>query len=251
MTAIHIAHGAHRDPAGEKCTAEWRFILCQCERCCDAKAAGLKITDCPPCSPATIARVIPLVNDRLTDEGKQRMASRIPLIPSVGADADPAMVERVERRVALWCARSVEHLSTDPRVKACNDVTERWLAGEASDSELAEAAEAAGAAWAARAAGAAGAAEAAEAAGAAWAARAAWAAEAAGAAWAARAARAARAAWAARAARAAEAAWAADDALLDWLDRLLDAWAKIAADEGLMGSCDWLDPATFAQAGGS
>jgi hypothetical protein len=96
--------------------------------------------------------------------------------------------DREIRLYAVWCARRVQHLMTDPRSIAALDVAERHARGEASDKELAEAwAAAAAAAWTA-----------------AWPAAWAAAAEAArAAAWAAEAARAA--AWAAEAARAAEA----------------------------------------------
>lgn len=63
-------------------------------------------------------------------------------------------ITNVCRKFALDQARSVEHLSNDPRVKQCNDVTERFLAGKASREELDAAWAAAGAArdaaWAAR-----------------------------------------------------------------------------------------------------
>jgi hypothetical protein len=111
--------------------------------------------------------------------------------------------DREMRLYAVWCARQVQHLMTDPRSIAALDVAERHADGLATDDELAAAW---AAAWAARAA-------AWDAWDAAWAA--AWAAGAAAwdAAWAARAAARAAwdAAWAARAAaRAAwDAAWAA------------------------------------------
>lgn len=40
------------------------------------------------------------------------------------------------KHYALWCARQVEHLSSGPCVKACNDATERYLRGELSRAEL-------------------------------------------------------------------------------------------------------------------
>ena len=42
----------------------------------------------------------------------------------------------VSRPFALWCARQVEHRTNDPRVKACNDVNERFMNGEATQAEL-------------------------------------------------------------------------------------------------------------------
>lgn len=224
---IHIDKGGPDTSGRNRCAMTWRYALCSCARCRALREAG-EWTDMPPCAPPSMM-VVQGINDSLSDAGRQRLAARIPLIPSLALDADPDVVDRVERRAALWAARSVEHLSDDRRVRACNDVTERWLAGEATDEEVAAARDAA------------------------------WAAGAAGAAKAVRAARAARAAargtardaiWDAAGA----ATWAAalfDAALLDWLDRYLDAWAKIAADEGLMGACEWLDPADFVQVGGS
>lgn len=57
-------------------------------------------------------------------------------------------VDFFARRFALDCARAVEHLNPDPRVKACNDTVERFLKNKATENELAAgaAAEAAGAA---------------------------------------------------------------------------------------------------------
>jgi hypothetical protein len=57
-------------------------------------------------------------------------------------------VDFFARRFALDCARRVEHLNTDPRVKECNDTTERFLAGKATKGKLAAAGAAArAAAW--------------------------------------------------------------------------------------------------------
>jgi len=67
--------------------------------------------------------------------------------------------ERKVRLYAVWCARRAEHLNTDPRVKAANDVSERYANGRATKQELDVARAAvwaaawgADAAWAARAA---------------------------------------------------------------------------------------------------
>ena len=102
--------------------------------------------------------------------------------------------DREARLFAVWCARQVQHLMTDPRSIVALDVAERHANGDATDAELA-AAEAA--AWAAARA----------AAGDAWAAARAVRAAAGAAAWAAAGAAAGAAAWAAgAAARAAGAA---------------------------------------------
>ena len=43
------------------------------------------------------------------------------------------------RLFAVWCARQVQHLMTDPRSIAALDVAERYARGEATDAELAAA----------------------------------------------------------------------------------------------------------------
>jgi hypothetical protein len=73
--------------------------------------------------------------------------------------------DREIRLYAVWAARRVQYLMTDPRSVAALDVAERYARGEASDAEL-EAARAAAAAATARAAAARAAAG--------WAAEAAW-----------------------------------------------------------------------------
>ncbi len=61
-------------------------------------------------------------------------------------------VDGYQREMCLFavdCARSVQHLMTDPRSLAAVDVAERYADGLATDSELVAAGAAAGAAWAA------------------------------------------------------------------------------------------------------
>ena len=65
--------------------------------------------------------------------------------------------DREKRLYAVWCARRVQHLMTDPRSIEALDVAERHANGQATDEELSTAWDAAwdaarGAAWAARAA---------------------------------------------------------------------------------------------------
>jgi hypothetical protein len=58
--------------------------------------------------------------------------------------------DREIRLFAVWCARQVQHLMTDPRSTEALDVAERYANGQASDEELTAARAAAwDAAWAA------------------------------------------------------------------------------------------------------
>jgi hypothetical protein len=59
-------------------------------------------------------------------------------------------IDREARLYAVWCARQVQHLMTDPRSLAALDVAERHANAQATDDELAAASAAASAAaWAA------------------------------------------------------------------------------------------------------
>ena len=70
--------------------------------------------------------------------------------------------DKEARLYAVWCARQVQHLMTDPRSLSAPDVAERHANGEATDQELAAACVAASAAaWSAASAAAWSAAEAA------------------------------------------------------------------------------------------
>ena len=58
------------------------------------------------------------------------------------------LTDRELRLFAVWCARQVQHLLTDPRSVSAIDVAERYANGEATDEELAAAGdEAWAAAW--------------------------------------------------------------------------------------------------------
>ena len=57
--------------------------------------------------------------------------------------------DREKRLYAVWCARQVEHLNSDPRVKACNDVAERFANGLCTIHDLEASRAAARDAWAA------------------------------------------------------------------------------------------------------
>lgn len=47
--------------------------------------------------------------------------------------------DRDLRLFAVWCARQVEYLNDDPRVKQCNDISERFANGLVTSEELAAA----------------------------------------------------------------------------------------------------------------
>jgi hypothetical protein len=105
-------------------------------RACDPCADGWKKL-IAACGTSDDAHVVDL-RDILRSNGPQDAWWAIRCLPRL---------ERVS--LALRAARTVESLS--PAAKECNDVTERWLRGDASDEELASeaAAMAAWAAWAA------------------------------------------------------------------------------------------------------
>jgi hypothetical protein len=101
--------------------------------------AGEEWSDTPACTYRPLAKAAQVVNDSLSDPDRHLL---VPLIGRLFGTTLPVD----DRLFALRVARTVENLSPDS--KACNDVTERYLTGDATRDEL-RSADAAQAAYAA------------------------------------------------------------------------------------------------------
>lgn len=111
-----LSAGFHRPGEGKACVMEYVSLL-----------AGEEWTDTPACTNLVLARAAQAVNDGLRDDERHLL---VPLIGRLfGTDAPVD-----NRLLVLWCARSVEHLSET--AKACNDITARFILGDASAEEL-------------------------------------------------------------------------------------------------------------------
>jgi len=111
-----LSAGVHRPDEGKACVMEYVALL-----------AGEEWTDAPACTHPALARAAQVVNDRLADEDRHLL---VPLIGRLFGTDIPVD----DRLFALRIARTVEHLSS--AAKACNDVTERYIAGEATVEDL-------------------------------------------------------------------------------------------------------------------
>jgi hypothetical protein len=123
-----LSAGAHRPDEGKACLMEYVSLL-----------AGEEWSDTPACTYRPLAKAAQVVNDSLSDPDRHLL---VPLIGRLFGTTLPVD----DRLFALRVARTVEHLSPD--AKACNDVTERYLTGDATRDEL-RSADAAQAAYAA------------------------------------------------------------------------------------------------------
>ena len=111
-----LSAGEHSSPSEGACVMEYVSLL-----------AGEPWSDTPACTYPPLAKAAQIVNDWLLDSERHRL---VPLIGRLFGTTLP-----VDSRVfALRVARTVEHLN--PGAKECNDVTERYLAGEVSEDEL-------------------------------------------------------------------------------------------------------------------
>jgi hypothetical protein len=111
-----LSAGAHLPDEGKACVMEYVSLL-----------AGEQWSDTPACTYYPLAQAAQAVNDRLTDDERHLL---VPLIGRLFGTTLP-----VDDRVfALRVARTVEHLSTS--AKETTDVTERFIAGEATIEEL-------------------------------------------------------------------------------------------------------------------
>jgi hypothetical protein len=89
---IWLARGAHPGSRGG-CVMEWVALF-----------AHLPKTDRPACTNAVVAAVAVHLNDALDDDSRQGLKE---LIPALAAAARTADDSRIDRRLALWCARSM------------------------------------------------------------------------------------------------------------------------------------------------
>ena len=111
-----LSAGSHDSPSEGACVMEYVSLL-----------AGEEWSDTPACTYRPLARAAQFVNDRLPDSERHRL---VPLIGRLFGTTLPVN----DSVFALRVARTVEHLQAS--AKACNDVTERYLAGEATLNEL-------------------------------------------------------------------------------------------------------------------
>jgi len=111
-----LSAGAHRPDEGKACLMEYVSLL-----------AGEEWSDAPSCTYRPLARAAQTVNDRLSDDARHLL---VPLIGRLFGTTLPVD----DRLFALRVARTVEHLSPD--AKATNDVTERYLTGDATVEEF-------------------------------------------------------------------------------------------------------------------
>ena len=114
-----LSAGAHRPNEGKACVMEYIALL-----------AGEAWTDSPSCTHRLLARAAQQVNDRLLDDDRHLLVPLIGRLFGTDVPVDDLVF-------ALRIARTVEHSSSE--AKACNDVTERFLSGNASKEELRDA----------------------------------------------------------------------------------------------------------------
>ena len=111
-----LSAGAHRPDEGNACVMEYVSLL-----------AGEEWSDSPSCTHPALSRAAQVVNDRLSDDDRHLL---VPLIGRLFGTTLPVDIGVF----ALRIARTVENLS--PVAKDFNDVTERYLDGEAGEDEL-------------------------------------------------------------------------------------------------------------------
>ncbi len=246
LARVQLDSGQHSKPTQGMCVMEMASLL-----------AKEKFTDHPTCVNEVITRAAQRVNDSVSEEDRQRLKKLLPRIMRCRRTTDD---KRINVRLAIYCAKSVERLvhgRNKRQAREAIEAAEKWLRGEATQQECSAAyaaayayASAAADAFAADAYAYASAAYAYAAADA-YASAAAYAFAAADASADAFAAAADAYASSAAAAAAAAAERAGTHDRVLWLSDLIDAWEKAAAEEGeaLWEPKDWEDDLiAFAEA---
>jgi len=115
LDGIWLARGAHPGSA-DGCVMEWVALF-----------AGLPKTDRPACTNTVVASIAIHLNDALDDGSRQGLKA---LIPELATAVRTAEDSRVDRRLAVWCARSMP-TPTDAWLRALHEA-----ALEAADGHL-------------------------------------------------------------------------------------------------------------------
>lgn len=105
LDTIWLARGAHPG-SGDGCVMEWVALF-----------AGLPKTDRPACTNSVVASIAIHLNDALDDGARQGLKALIPELVAAVRTADDS---RVDRRVAVWCARSMP-APTDAGLRALHE----------------------------------------------------------------------------------------------------------------------------------
>lgn len=134
LDAIWLTRGAHPG-SSDGCVMEWVAVF-----------AGLPKTDRPACTNTLVASIAIHLNDALDDGARQGLKA---LIPELAAAVRTADDSRIDRRLALWCARSMP-APTDSGLRALHEAALEaaggYLDGQVSErscrAAAAEAAEA-------------------------------------------------------------------------------------------------------------
>jgi hypothetical protein len=109
-----LSGGSHANPKDGACVMEYVSFL-----------AGESWSDRPDCTHPVLAAIARNVNDRLGDGQRQVL---VPLIPRLLGTASDDRVLSV--RLAIWCARGVQHLVSEKDRGACEaavGAAEAWV----------------------------------------------------------------------------------------------------------------------------
>jgi hypothetical protein len=122
LDAIWLSRGAHPGSA-DGCVMEWVALF-----------AGLPKTDRPACTNTLVASIAIHLNDALDDGSRQALKAVIPELATAVRTPDDS---RVDRRLAVWCARSMP-APTDGFLRALHEVAleaaDGYLDGQVSEA---------------------------------------------------------------------------------------------------------------------
>ncbi len=132
LVKVDLAVGKHDKPTQGMCVMEMASLL-----------AKEKFSDHPTCVNEVITRSAQRVNDSVSEADRQRLKKLLPRIMRCRRTGDD---KRINVRLAIYCARSVEHLvhgRNKRKAREAIEAAEKWLRGEATEQECASDASAA------------------------------------------------------------------------------------------------------------
>ena len=132
MNTFDLYQGGTTDPDGRLCIMnaidrKWKLAN---------NIPLTRLTDMPECTSPAVARALQVVNDRLAVNRKlpESAAARL-LAREKSIMGAMRLSPKGEIRIAVAAARRVQHLAGDPSVGEALDLVERWLVGDDVSSE--------------------------------------------------------------------------------------------------------------------
>lgn len=139
MNDFFLHQGGHGPMSGKGCAMEWVGVKWLMSHGYSFTEAWARLDDEPACTDSMITSAVICINDTVNDEDRQRLIPFLDRVQRCHSPSDELIRRRVRTRVACWAARQVLHLIQDADLQLLAlraiETAEAWLRGEATTGD--------------------------------------------------------------------------------------------------------------------